>query len=488
MALLSSAFFFAAPVFSQEDAPKPKVCEDAFRKSLNSPGKSLSQILQETYPSCSAWLSKACQSSFRLDRETPLTKHLLSSDVLEGQPCLDCIQSGNVSVGNAATSLTALANHLKAAADPNRPKDFQAEFVQVTLAHWKLVNQKRDQDLATILSYFEKESLPRSIRNASVRGAIRTLNERVKAASERAGDADRISFQSFVADQIAEAGEDIPVEWVDDEGVTQSDVYPGFYTRLKQESTDSQRFHELVRRAKQIDTADEEDFDGNLTPYHSKMILIYHLENSLREKYKSQPGKAEAVLNELAAKLNLKADLSGKGQATQWQWIIPHDGFVLGANRRQIDNLLKLEISPSAADGTGVDCATFVHQMLLGSRYKELAKSGRMTSGGIATGGQLKSITDLAPLNSRNASLLSPGDIIVKRPPDDPVGHVEIVVGYEGDPPQIVTVSADGGYQRTVVKRKHDVFPEQPQTCGELNYFSESDSRYYRATLKRGPK
>lgn len=489
MAIAVFAFaLFGFQALAQEEEVKPKVCEEALQKSASSPGSSIAQVLRSTYPSCAAWLAKACQSSFRLDQETPLTKLLLNGDSVEGHPCLDCIRSGTDSVGRSANSISSLASHLKGAADPHLPKPHQAELVKVTLAHWQLVNQKRDQDLATILSFFDKEELPKTLRNAAVRGAIRTLGERVKAASQRAGDLERTSFQAFVADQIAEAGEDIPVEWVDENGVKQSDVYPGFYTRLKEEATDEDRFQELVRRAKKADNGDDYDFDGNLTPYHSKMILLYHLENSIRNKYESQPAKANAVLNELASKLHLKADFSGKGQGSQWEWVIPHDGFVLAANNSQINNLLKPSVSPSATNGTGVDCATYVHKMLLGSGYSELKKIGRMTSAGIATGGQLKNVATIERIKASTITKLGPGDLIVKRPKGDPVGHVEVVVGFEGDPPQIVTVSAAGGYQRTVVKRKHDLFPNQPHSCGEDNYFSESESNYYRATLKRGPK
>lgn len=282
----------------------------------------------------------------------------------------------------------------------------------------------------------------------------------------------------------------MPVEWIDEAGIKQSDVYPGFYSRLKEESSDADRFELLVQRAKKIDTGDDYDFDGNLTPYHAKMILLYHLENSLREKYENAPQKAKAILDEVASKLHLKADYSGKVKTSQWEWVIPHDGFVLGATGTQIDNLLKSSVSPSTISGTGVDCATFVHKMLLGSDYNELRKMGRMTSAGIATGGQLKSIAHLEPIGSDNVSKLSPGDLIVKRPKNDPIGHVEVIVGFEGDPPQIVTVSAGGGYQRTVLKTKHDIYPNQPNSCGEDNYFreSESENNYYRAFLKRGPQ
>lgn len=488
--LISLVMMIIGPVSNAQQAlTQKKICVEVLQTIS---GKSHSEILEQIgkkYPSCANWLANSCFSSYRLDQRTDFVQALMEKPIFEGTSCVECSQGSSKGLQRSAEILKPLVGHLKESADPHRPQAHQAELVRVTLAYWHLVNQKRDQDLSTLLSYFQKEELPSSLTEKDSFLAIETLEARINKAAERAGTQEKIMFQKFVAEQIADAGQDTSVPWVDTNGSPHNDFYEGFHSRLKREKSDSDRFQLLVQRAQKVDDDNDVEFDSNLTPYHSKMILLYHFENQIRKKYEKDPLKAENILNEVATKLHLKVDFSHTKGKSLWRWIIPHDGFVLGAHQNQILNLLKSESASNSPNGTGVDCATYVHQMLNGTGYKNLAQGQRMTTAGIATGGQLDGIAKLQRIKTETISEIQPGDLIVKREKNESVGHVEIVVGYEGDPPQLVTISASGGYQRTVFKKRINIFPNQPHSCSKDNYFMEhGEMTYYLAKLKKGPK
>ncbi len=464
---------------------KDQICAPLIEvQNHSTDGLSLHERLFKLYPSCAPWLEKACFGPFKLDK--PISS-LINSDGFGFPLPSDCSDKGNPLMKlTEAEKISDLLNSIQKIQNSEKHEPYREEIARKALENWSLIHKKRELDLAEILKVFEKEQAPLSLSPQEVDDATKTFVKRTKKAAKSSGSKTRLEIEDFISDQMIETAEDVVIKTELSPKNFKEDIYPGYKSVLAKLSNDKERFNELVKRASQIDSGHEEDFSGNLTPYHSKQLLLYHLDNFVSTKYKSNPIMGESILNGLANKLNLKIDTSKNNKAT-WSSIIAHDGFMLGANPNQMLNLLSKDSkTETQKSGTGIDCATYVQNILKQVGY---SIDGRLTSYGISSKGQLNNIAKVEKIDSDTTSSLMPGDLVITRSLDDPIGHVQIVVGFEGDPPELVVISAEGGYQRGIVKRKINLYEIQPTYCGERNYYNsnQDDHVYYKATLKKAP-
>lgn len=443
--------------------------------------------LSAQYPSCGVWLRNACTSPFHFDHRSQILQRSTSYNHSQDSCSLPPPQTLSET---AEDILLKTLNCLQDWQPPEtRPKTRQAVALEA-LKEWERINQKRESDLEVILKLYSSEQFPLALKNSEISASIQTLVRHIDGASALTAEKNRASWLKFVGEQIADAAMDETNEYYDRAGKKHRDVELGIFSRLQREKSDSDRFKELVSRAHQIDPGVDDAYDGNLTPYHSKMILLYALVDRIQKKYISNPARADQILNTLARNLKLKADFTTSGP-TQWKWIIPHDGFTLGASFGQMRNLLDMpgsaESEKKGGTGSGIDCATFVQKVLEKSGFYHLPSGQRLTSAKVVEGA-LNPIGKIQILSPGNMKQIAPGDLIIEREPQDPdgIGHVQIVVGYEGDPPNLVVVSAEGGYHRSLIKRLISIFPNQPNSCSKDNYFSlNSENQYYRLHINK---
>lgn len=467
-------------------------------------------LFRRKYPedaSCASWLARSCLSPLRLDH--PGTLHEILSQpwrsVIDGVPTLPVTPSlAPVSSCDQDTraddGLDVVARITGALEDPMRTT--RERFAREALHGWALMERKREQDFQVIRDFLRKYSIPRKFAMASSSAdpkdgsgndftqAIATLLRRVNSAIDMDSDPDtRRYLNLYVGQQIIQASSDL-VTPLRNGG---EDRQLGMYNRLLQEPSDQRRFDLLLQRAYDMDASDGSDVDGFITSYHAKMLLLYYIDNQIHRKLPAT--EAENALNELAQQLQLKADFTPDGEPTQWKYIVPHNGFVLGATSRQVANLWAPSFKPGddAGSGTGTDCTKYYKSNLERFGYPVSSREvGEFDSGRILQKDGILSAFSSAPvrLTDSNAGDLEPGDSIIFGPqPDDPFGHAEMVVGYAGDPPQPVVVSARGGYVRGIIKETVNIFPEAPKNCASDSYFSGGDAPpAYRVRLIRPPR
>lgn len=498
--------------------PAAGVCSkvEALRSSAsaNASGGSIESLLLRKYPayaSCASWLARSCLSSYRPDNPDALGD-LLSEpwkspeDAVPTLPVtrnLDFTTSceNDGPPGGGLEAITDVARRLD---DPLRAN--RRRFAREVLDSWAMMERKREADYQVIVNFIQKYSIPRKfsmvdsatdpkdISGNDFKMAIKTLLDRVNSAINRDPDPDtRRYLNLFVGQQIVQASSDL-VTPLRDGGV---DRQLGMYNRLLQEPNDQSRFALLLQRAYEMDASDGSDVDGFLTSYHAKMLLLYYIDNQIHAKL--PPAEARRALNELARSLQLKLDYTPGGEPTQWRYIIPHNGFVLGATDQQIANLWATSFKPGddAGVGTGTDCTTFLQSNLARYGYPvSQDQIGQLDSGRILGANDVLGDFSSSPaeLTSSSARDLRPGDILVFGPSaDDHFGHAEAIVGYAtaGDPPrpQLVVVSARGGYVRGIIKETLDIYPQAPENCATDSYFSENpDPKVYQVRLTRPPK
>lgn len=343
----------------------------------------------------------------------------------------------------------------------------------------------RRKDLKTILDLYTKEQIPLSISNNQLIQSIETLDRHIIHLPKSSLGIQSGFLKRYVSDQMKDAAEDIKTKWKDQNGMIHEDTEEGFLSVLKKTQNNFSKMSFLISTANENSERGHKDFEGNLTPYHAKMLIIFHLENQLILKYTQQPARYTDLLNRLAKDLILKSHYGANDM--KWSDIVPHDGFVIGASAEQISNFIK--DAPSYQKfGRGIDCTTFVQNILITSGYNQLNQHqiGRLTSYGAVSKHQLQSIASIAPLKSLNDIMtLTPGDLILQREDGEDTGHVEIFAGFEGDPAMLVTINASGGMYRSIIKRYIDLTPELNSDCNKTSHFVADKKVHFFKTLFR---
>ncbi|MCK6597586.1 MAG: hypothetical protein L6Q37_04415, partial [Bdellovibrionaceae bacterium] len=331
----------------------------------------------------------------------------------------------------------------------------------------------RKEDLRLILSTYQSENFPFEISNEQLLLSLKTLNDHIFLLPKSNLGIQANFLKQYVANQIIEASEDIKTKWKDEYGILHEDTEDGFLSVLAKLKSNSERMQLLIKTAQQNSERGRKDFIGNLTPYHAKMLLIFHLDNLIRHKHRYDVLAVNTLLNGLAKKLNLKAHYGNSSML--WSDIVPHDGFVIGASLNQVNNFIKNAPS-SALYGKGIDCTTFVQNILVSSglKFLDVNTIGRLTSYGAVSKNQLQSIAKIVPLKTINDIItLTPGDLIFQREDGEDSGHVEIFAGYEGDPVKLITINASGGLYRSILKRYIDIVEDLTTfDCDKSNHFN----------------
>jgi hypothetical protein len=225
------------------------------------------------------------------------------------------------------------------------------------------------------------------------------------------------------------------------------------------EETAKARFNFLMTRAAEIDSGQHSE--GDLSPYHARMMLMSWFEDRVKAKYKKGDGRANKTLDEVGARMQLSRT-TWKGYAG-WDESLFHDGYVFGASKQEYQNLF----NGSAQSGQGVDCSTFVqnaleklnfHDPLFATKNaKKESVPGRIGTPhmvGIAPGVvPQSSLTGVQVIRLCSEKDLKPGDVIVNKT------HTVIFSEYRESPrSEMFVIEATGNSSRTVREAPFDPY------------------------------
>jgi hypothetical protein len=430
------------------------------------------------FPSCGDWLAEACLSPYKLDRAGSWADVLNRPDGSFESTAISTCPTGD------ASGIGPLEDLLRdgGAVTQRYPtvSQLRERMARQALHAWLESNQARNHDVAAYAGLLRAEGLPAALSGDDVQGALDQFQDRMTALEATApGDQKRI-LHDYIARYVRTASEDILTPRGDG---FPPDRTPGMKTRLAADPAtgdpldDRQRFELLYSRATADNVEDYQIFDGNLTSYHAKLLLFYDLDRKLHQKYANDPAHADTLLNQLASQLRYRLDFSGR-DGTRWADIVPHNGFALGATARQIEAFQ----TPGGA-AAGIDCMTFVQGILRQTGYPE---PGRLSTSW-ALSSQRDPALSLERLDDRNAGSIRPGDTLIYKD-GSPEGHGEVVVGYVGDPPQLVGVSARGDYVRGLVMRRLNLYPNAPRDCGQGTMVTtQPQTKLYRMSIEKEP-
>lgn len=509
--MISPLIIILVMILSSGSSFAADACRDVSARSRE-PG--YDRWIRTKYPSCADFLDQVCRSPY-LVREGETVDKLLCRERISnsGWNVQTCSGNSSSPIGSLGKSLAELFGQSDGGIEDNRRK-----IVESALKNWKTINDKRLGDLNQIVDLYRREGLNSRVSLGDLKQMLKTMQSHINDVVKDEKDTYlRENVVKFIADQFADAFPDQDVFWYEN-GQKKTDTLLGIESRLiwkpgrekparlssqatpdqrrqaeeDRRMKDGDRFRYLLERAQMSDDGQADLNYGNITPYHAKLILLYNAVGKVQEKYRDNPGEADRVLNELARGLELKALVPSKTNEPLWKTFIPHDGFVFGAYPSQIRTLIAGpdQGKVKTTFGAGADCSTFIQRSLdlATGCFSDYGAKGRLTSEGIVKG-QLKEVASLEPLDRSSARRVSPGDLLIARDEDDPIGHTVIIVGYSSDsPPGLLAVSAEGGYQRTVVLRKIDLFPNAPSDCeGKPRVkYGESDKRsWHRASFDK---
>ncbi|MGZ6331740.1 MAG: hypothetical protein ACXWP5_03905 [Bdellovibrionota bacterium] len=395
----------------------------------------------------------------------------------------------------------------------DKARDAKLALSRLALRAWEQFDRERKQDLESILTTYQEEGISSEMSEAEMREAVDALSRHVLRAAHKIKDKEEAGpVAKYIAQQFDDAAK---FRYPEDPS------YEGFLTVLSDqefpkwqknefkpydqatgvpEALDAiSKLHGLERKrfeyVRKIASAEdhEEDYPGDLTPYHAKMLLLFHLRDQIYQrnlkKFPRDPDEAYdatlEVLNRLALKLNLKR-VVGTTPGHEWEETIAHDGFYLSAPQPEIVNLFSGSGGPNAHKlGASVDCSTFFQQVFRGAGFK--TEVPRLSSNRILEGA-LKQLGTVTQLTAQTAQTLEAGDVLVESIKGD-VGHVLTVAGFAKDPPIMILVDAAGGYSRTIVKHQQGLFEDFPRDCKTKFLLApENGTTYYKFSIKKAPQ
>ncbi len=331
--------------------------------------------------------------------------------------------------------------------------DFGSATVLIARTFARAVGRKREEDMAVIEAFWrDNVGGPFEVDRKGLRQAADRLRTHVAGA----------------ASQMAETARPQDKDWME--------TLQGFFTNAyfgagigalaRDQSRFRYRIEEILAKMpekelgaflqkeaveRDLGTTEKLEYE-KLTPFEARMVFFYHTINRYLEKAKKDRIPTPEVnrkLNQMIEKLQLKFTTY---HSPNWKQVIPHDGYVLGASRRNAETLFDLPSSSETTPGSGSDCSLFIEKVLnqLGT-FMPKGRDVRTTTNTVA-GGRLEEMDRFRVCSEAE---LEPGDIVVTGSSlNNSIGHTFVYAGYAESKtlsdPQPRVVEAVGMSNRTV--------------------------------------
>jgi len=330
--------------------------------------------------------------------------------------------------------------------------DLRAGFLLTAREHVAKVQTLNQMDINEIESFFGQESLSTTLTDADLRISMTNVLSHMQAFNVLENQ------KKYRRDEFTKNSKSDDIPPFDPTNNGSRAIYPAARQALFA-GTDAAAFSRLIALAKKPDTAAHIPLEDQLRPYQAKMILIGLLEQRIKERYPVDKKKMSATLDRFALTQRLRISTGTKG--SPWENSSFHSGYVFGGDPEDFRTLFGNVSANNPTYSAGVDCSTFVQQILESLPLKDpkLRTNMRFTTQTLTDPDNQSTLDNVRAEPICSEFDLRPGDILVKR------NHTAIFSGYDSEnQPQVI--EATGNPSRTVREGRFPIYRDDSPSSG----------------------